>query len=299
MRGTDTEALVELFRSEELALVGRALTSESDIRGLLAVPGLDLHARTAVLVDDAGRLGGFVALHRAPQEGQLRAELVVAPRPEPENTAARLLGVLDDWFDHDATGAGVPVTVYQFPATPIAPLLADHRWSVVHSNTRLSADLTIWKEAPASDASRGVRVRVASARRDRQALYAVLSEANVAYWDQGVPGFDAFEEDQRAKEGEYPGVWLLAEIDRVPAGALVARTPPGRAWIAWLGVSSTARRRGLAAALLAKAFGLLIEAGHVTVEVDTDTDNETAIATYESTGMSVVGRADRWQRNRP
>lgn len=92
-------------------------------------------------------------------------------------------------------------------------------------------------------------------------------------------------------------MWLLAEHDGEPAGAVIARDPADRAWIAWLGVHPLYRHRGIASALLHTVFNELRRRGHRTVGVDVDAHNQTgANAVYEHAGMTATISADHWSK---
>ena len=83
----------------------------------------------------------------------------------------------------------------------------------------------------------------------------------------------------------------------MPAGAVIARDPAERAWIAWLGVPQAHRGRGIGTLLLHTAFNLLRERGHDTVGVDVDTRNSTgAVRIYERAAMAIRGTADQWRK---
>lgn len=285
--------MVELFGRIETAEIGQAGTNSADIRSLLAAPGLDVESRTRLLETDDGRLHGFVALHPAPQPGQLRAHIMVDPEAAAD-TAQVLFGQLDEWVAADAP-SGTPVTTFQFPHCLLHDRLAARGWAIVHSYTRLTVDLRVDESAKPSS---GIRLRAAASVADQQEIHAVLEDAIAGHWNHQRRGFEEFDRDQRRREGYDPGLWWLAEVDGVSAGAVIARDPAGRAWIAWLGVLDRFRGRGIAKLLLRNAFDQLRERGHETVGVDVDTHNATgAVGVYRAAGMSVLGRADQWQKS--
>jgi ribosomal protein S18 acetylase RimI-like enzyme len=127
-------------------------------------------------------------------------------------------------------------------------------------------------------------------------IHGVLETAIAGHWNHDRRDFENFLTDQRQRDGHDPSLWLLAELDRGPVGAVIARAPTDRAWIGWLGVLPEARGRGIATALLGTAFGRLHDRGHATVGVDVDTHNHTdAVAVYRRAGMRTVGTADQWR----
>lgn len=297
--GDDGEALVDLFGRVEAAEIGRRETSRADVRHLLAAPGLDVGSRTCVVESEDGRLVGFTALHPAPQAGQLRAHLAVAPGASAD-TASRLLRRIDAWAAADAPEDGIAATMFQLPGCLVHDALTGHGWSIVHSYTRLIVDLdaadtaVIGASAPSPT---GIRVRAAADDADRRTIHAVVEDAVAGHWNHRRRDFADFDRDQRGREGYDPGLWWLAEADGAPAGAVIARGPAERAWIAWLGVLEAQRGRGVGKLLLRTAFGELRTRGHHSVGVDVDTHNSTgAVAVYQAAGMAVLGTADQWRK---
>ncbi|MFD7003793.1 N-acetyltransferase [Streptomyces mirabilis] len=288
----DVDALAELLGLDEEATVGRRESGPAEARSMLAAPGLDLPSRTWTASGPDGGLLGFAALHPAPQPGELRAQLVVAPSPGAPAVTATLLDRLDVWVAHELPTPDTPVTLYQLPGCFPHDQLLSRGWTVVDSSSRLTVDLDAIRlpEHPAP------AVRAARNETDLRTVHSVLNEAFTDDPEHPHPDFDAFHHAQRRREGYNSDLWLLAELDSVPAGALIARDPDDRAWIAWFGVHPAHRRHGLGAQLLTTAFSLLRARGHRTVGVDVDTHNTGAMQAYTSAGMTLLGAADQWRR---
>jgi ribosomal protein S18 acetylase RimI-like enzyme len=292
----DSEALVDLFGRVEQAEIGRRGTTQADVLHLLTAPGLDVEYRTCVVESGDGRLDGFVALHPAPQAGQLRAHVVVAPDATAQ-IGQTLLCLLDEWVANDAPNANTSVTMFQMPRCRLHDLLTAQSWTVVHSYTRLTIDLTAADTHTPAQTQTNVRLRTAHNDLDRRAVHSVLEDAITGHWNHQRRTFTDFDRDQRQREGYDPNLWWLAEVDGTPAGAVIARDVPGRAWIAWLGVLEAHRGRGIGTLLLHTAFDLLRERGQQTVGVDVDTHNATgAVNVYKAAGMTVLGTADQWRK---
>jgi mycothiol synthase len=276
----DSEALVDLFGRAETAEIGRQETTRADVRDLLAAPGLDVASRTCVAESDDGRLHGFGALHPAPQAGQLRAHMVVAPGA-PEHTAGSLLLLIDKWVANDAPSSGTPVTMFQLPHCLAHDVLAAQGWSVVHSYTRLTINLDTADTPEPAQARAGVRLRATTSDLDRRTIHSVLEDAMAGHWNHRQLGFTEFDRDQRRREGYDPQLWWLAEVDGMSAGAIIARDPAERAWIAWLGVLDAFRGRGIGTLLLRTVFNVLRERGHLTVGVAVAYPNTTRAVNLE------------------
>jgi len=287
----DADGLLALYRAADLAEIGRPETSAADIADLLRAPGLDLRTRSLIVLD-GDRIIGVVLCHPAPQPGQLRAQLRLAPGDAATDLGRRLLDAVRDWALTDRATPNSPVTVFQLPGSLATAALRSAGWTKVHSYTRMIADLADHTATPPPN---GVRVRQAASRADMATVHHVLETAIAGHWNHHRRDFQDFLTDQQQRDGHDPALWLLAESAGGPVGAVIARAPADRAWIAWLGVLPEARGQGIAAALLGSAFTRLHDSGHVTVGVDVDTHNRTnAIAVYRRAGMRSVGTADQW-----
>ncbi|EWM17651.1 GNAT family N-acetyltransferase [Kutzneria sp. 744] len=292
----DAHALLALYRAADTAEVGRPETSAADITDLLHAPGLTLGTRSLVSVDDTG-ITGVVLCHPAPQPGQLRAQLRVAPGDTATALARTLLDAVHHWTLTDRAAPNSPVTLFQLPRSPAIPALRSAGWTKIHSYTRMIADL-IDHTAPPTPAD--VRVRPATSRADMATIHHVLETAIAGHWNHHRRDFQDFLTDQQQRDGHDTSLWLLAESAGNPVGAVIARAPADRAWIAWLGVLPEARGRGIATALLSSAFARLRDRGHTTAGVDVDTHNNThAIAVYNHAGMRPIGTADQWRASHP
>jgi mycothiol synthase len=292
----DTAQLVRLFRSADVTEIGQAETSVADIADLLRAPGLDLPTRSLVAVEDDQILGAALC-HPAPQPGQLRVQLRVAPADTAERLARMLLTSVREWVLADKINADMPVTLFQLPRSLAAPALVAQGWTKVHRYTRMIADLASCPDLPRTE---GVHVRPATSLEDMATVHRVLEAAISGHWNHKCRSFEDFLADQQQRDGHDPAMWLQAERDGLPVGAIIARGPLCRAWIAWLGVLPSARGCGIATTLLGSTFSLLRSRGHETVGVDVDTHNQTqAGAVYQRAGMREVGAADQWWKTFP
>ncbi|HEX4224899.1 MAG TPA: GNAT family N-acetyltransferase [Pseudonocardiaceae bacterium] len=289
----DVSALFDLFRRAERAELGEPYSTAVDIDRLLGTDGLDLPSRSMAILADDGRFDGFAALHPAPNQSALRAQLIVGPQ-RPTETASPLLDLLAAWAEADR-GDLDEVNAYQFPSALAGPALTAHGWRIVHSNTRLVVDLAA-PSVPFTPNPR-IRIRVAAQEAEQRLAHAILEDAIAADWNHRRSEFAEFLAGQQARPGYDPQLWFVAELDDEPAGVLIARDPEERPWVAWLGVAEIARGNGLAKHLLLTAFDAFRARGRRSVGVDTDTHNATdAVKVYERAGMVSQGTADAWAR---
>ena len=98
-----------------------------------------------------------------------------------------------------------------------------------------------------------------------------------------------------------PELWILAmDGDEVAGMALCASRRAGQedlGWVSSLGVRRPWRRRGLALAILRRAFGLLAARGKSRVGLGVDSQSLTgATRLYEKAGMHVVRELYEYER---
>lgn len=102
---------------------------------------------------------------------------------------------------------------------------------------------------------------------------------------EAFPPADAWGEGAIRTLLAMPGAVLLAEDD----GFLLARVAGGEAEVITLAVRPAARRRGLAARLLARALRACAGAGAAAMFLEVDTANAPALALYARAGFARVG----------
>jgi mycothiol synthase len=289
----DEPAILAMLRAAEAAEAGAPMSSGADVSHLFAAPGLGLATRSRIMLD-GDWADGLVLLHPAPQPGELRAHLIVSPAGAAGT--AELLGLIDDWADADRPdGARVEVTMFELPGFLGRDALIAAGWSVVRRYTQLSGDLDRVEPPRLEDRT---AVRAAASQADLAVIHGVIEDAVAGHWKHSRRDFAAFRASQQERDGYDPALWFLAQVDGEPAGAVIARAPPGRAWIAWLGVLPRHRGRGLAGALLRACFFELRQRGHRRAGVDVDSANESeAVAVYEKLGMEIVGEAEQWSKS--
>ena len=121
---------------------------------------------------------------------------------------------------------------------------------------------------------------------DAQALHSLLEHA---YRRGGgsVAAFETWLVEMTTDEEFDPQLWFLAESEGMLVGAVLCWTS---AFVKDVVVHESWRRRGLAQALLQRAFNALAARGATTVELKVEAENENAVRLYEGLGMQVVER---------
>jgi GNAT superfamily N-acetyltransferase len=114
---------------------------------------------------------------------------------------------------------------------------------------------------------------------------------------------ESFDRHWRDGAGFDPTAWWLARLDGHPAGILLAddsRAEYGDGFVRTLGVTESARGRGIARALLQTSFAEYARRGREHVILAVDSQNATgATQLYESVGMRPVVTIDAWSMTVP
>ena len=134
-------------------------------------------------------------------------------------------------------------------------------------------------------APNGVIVRAFETGRDERALHEVHEAAFADHWGFRPIPYATFEAEMYGAGDWDPSMAHLAEVDGEVVGHVVSFAGDGNVGI--LGVVPRWRGRGIAKALLRRAFAELAKRGHQEVRLEVDAQNPTgAVALYESVGMT-------------
>jgi ribosomal protein S18 acetylase RimI-like enzyme len=102
--------------------------------------------------------------------------------------------------------------------------------------------------------------------------------------------------DIRRKLTVQPEMFLLAVVDGVIVGSIMAGYEGHRGWINYLATAPEYRRRGIGVALMQAAERLLNDAGCPKINLQVRPGNDAAIAFYRSIGFDVEGAISMGKR---
>ena len=143
-------------------------------------------------------------------------------------------------------------------------------------------------------------IEIAPPEDDLAPVHEVLDAAFVDHWGNHSEPFEAWIEAHRSSPSHDPALWLLARDRGEPVAALTAAVWGDRGWIDDLGVLSSHRGRGIAAALLRRTFATLAARGCREARLSVDSQNATgATVLYQRVGMRVVWGFEQWERGVP
>ncbi len=155
------------------------------------------------------------------------------------------------------------------------------------------------EEEPGS-APAGVTIRAFETGRDERALHEVNEASFADHWGFRSIPYATFEAGMYGAEGWDPSLAHLAQVDEEVVGHVVALSFAGDGEVILLGVVPGWRGRGIAKALLRRAFAELAKRGHHEVRLGVDARNPTgAVALYESVGMTPYRSYDMFDLGTP
>lgn len=145
----------------------------------------------------------------------------------------------------------------------------------------------------------GVTIRSMTAQ-DTRSAYEIVESAFADHWNHHPRTYDEWWRQKSEGAGFDLGLWWLAEVDGRPVGVLIASRQMADEDAMYIAVVATlreARGRGVAKALLRKAFAAGLAEGWSTAKLNVDSSSSTsAPALYGAVGMTVAFVIHAWQQ---
>lgn len=273
--------------------------TQSLVDRLWARPRFDL-ATDAWIVEGEGELVGYGQVW-AESADHLSGFALVHPRHTGLGLGTALAGLVERRAAELVDGPArlLTATIPQDEAG--ARLLRGRGYAFARRFWYMEVGLDDVPPAAASGASAtdppGIVIRSLDPAHDLPATHAVLEAALADHWDWSATSFEEFL-DQNVRQGDFePDLWFLALDADQTVGALAGSAHADRGSVDLIGVLRSHRGRGLASALLRRAFDTFHERGLTHARLTVDSANPTgAVSLYERMGMRVVAAFDLWGR---
>lgn len=306
-RREDAEAVLAIYHSVSLAIVGEIEETIDDILHEWDSPELDLARDTRVVVDASDRIIGYGVLSSAGRPHLPIADLYTHPalRESDTHTEPYLIAWAVERARENlplvSPELRVAVQAYAYHEdVDYKPNLEAAGFRSVRHFFTMRIHFAQPPQPGALPA--GFRVRVATRDEDWRPIFDVRRDA----WRDHFGYVEGpYEQDyQRWKQGWEerfaPGCWLLIEDDQTIAGICLCEPTyggdEGHGWIQTVGVRRAYRQRGLAMALLQHAFVALYAMGRTGVSLGVDASSPTgAVRLYERAGMHIAKRAEMYE----
>src|SRR3954464_3904027 len=270
----DARAVFEVAAAEEQHDLGSVEIEEADIVGDWQRPSFEVSSST-VGVFDGDRLGAYSEV-----TDPWRADGAVHPAYRGRGLGTALAA----WTRDLARSRGSDVVGTPVPqGSPGDELLESlgyfERW------TSWILQLREGKEIEAQPLPDGFTIRTAETDADHRAAHDVLEDAFLEWSERKRQSFEDFAATSLLRPGFEPWHLRLAvDPDGAPVGVCLLMISDDVGYVDSLAVRRDQRRRGLARALLADAFGNARDHGARRSEIATDSRTG-ALSLYEKVGM--------------
>lgn len=291
-RVADVDAILALSHAVDTALVGAPDTPRDFVEMLFSSPFLDPGSDIWIVEDGSGAVVGCADLQSPNPEVSLEAFVRVHPAHTGRGLSTALLGIAEARARERAgTAEGVRFRAVAEPVdAPALALLASMGFERIRTFVHMERELgTLEGEVrpPEGVAFRGFRPE----DRDEWATFHRVIEAAFAdHFDAEHLELETFIEMWTGVPTWDPELVTFAEAGGEVVGAVVSNltATEGLGWLSDVGVLEAWRGRGIATALLLRAFADLAARGCDRVRLNVDAENTTgATRLYERAGMHV------------
>ena len=195
---------------------------------------------------------------------------------------------------------GIPVSVLHTAVNDAdasaAALVQSRGFAYVRTFRHLQIDLAGPPPDP-GEPPNGIAIRGIEPERDLRRVHAIFVEAFRHEWGYRAIPFDEWIEMEVKVPSFDPSLWLLATAADEAVGALSGVVWGERGWVGELGVLARWRGRGIASALLRRAFATFASRGLPRVMLNVDSQNSSgAVRLYERVGMRTARAWDVYEK---
>ena len=292
----DLDGVAEMLLADDLADTGQSDFDADFLRDQWSSPGLDLSVDAWVVTDPRSTIVGHANV--APDgDGKLKSWGLV----HPDHRGRGIGSVLLDRIEARAAervepGSGSVFTAVTDVDAAGAALVGSRGFERVRSFRHLQLDLDGPPLEP-GEPPPGIEINGIEPERDLVRIHAIFVEAFREEWGYRVIPFEEWSSLEVETTSYDPSLWLLATDGDEAVGALSGVVWGDRGWVGELGVRKPWRGRGIASALLRRAFATFASRELPRVMLNVDAANPTgAVRLYERLGMRTVRGWDVYEK---
>lgn len=292
----DLDAVVDLFARYDAATGGAGEPRREFLTWVWGQPWVDLDLDTRVAGPE-GSIAAYAHHLWDPEAGGPTASIACV---DPAEIGKGAGSALVDWMEERARTAGAEGTrLFVAAADAAGHGLMEHRG---YACVRTSWDMTrpVEPGLVVGEPPPGISITPFAPGADERTLYEVSESAFADHWGHRPTPYDSFVSAFYEAEDWDPSLAFLARSDGRAVGELVALEFQDLGYVASVGVERPWRGRGIARALLMRAFGELAARGQRRVELTVDATNPTgAVALYRRVGMAVRSETHIFEKPSP
>jgi mycothiol synthase len=293
----DLDGVAATLLADDLADVGESHFDADFVRDQWSLPGVELSEDGWVITDPNGTIVAH-ALVSPDGEGKLKSWGVVHPEHRGVGVGSALLDRMEARASERLRGlpGAVLHTAVTDTDTAGTALVRSHGFAHVRTFRHLRIDLDGSPRDP-GEPPPGIEVAGIEPDRDLRRVHAIFVEAFSGEWGYRVVPFEEWFGNEVEVPSFDPSLWLLATAGDEAAGALTGVVWGDRGWVGELGVLAPWRGRGIASALLRRAFATFAARGLPRVMLNVDSENSTgAVRLYERVGMRTARAWDVYEK---
>jgi mycothiol synthase len=280
----DLDAVVELVEAVQLEVMGATEDTREYLEWIWHVPYVDL-ARDTMLVSAGADLVGYAETFWDPSSsGPMSVGGVVRPSHRGRGIGTAILR------RNQEIARTRGVTALRHPGVHVADLTARaflEANGFTHVRNFYTMALALPSDRPPVRPE-GIEILPFRTGQDEQALYRNHEATFADHWGNVPESYESFVGEWYGSSDWVPELAYLAWAGDEAVGHAAALEFASRGYIGSLGVVRAWRGRGIAQALLHRAFADLAARGHPEVALGVDASSPTgAVALYEKVGMSV------------
>lgn len=290
----DLDGVAGMLLADDLADTGQSDFDADFLRDQWSAPGLDLSVDAWVVTGPASTIVGHANV--APEgDGKLKSWGLV----HPDHRGLGLGSVLLDRIEARAAerlGSGSVFTAVTDVDAAGATLVGSRGFERVRSFRHLQLDLDGAPPDP-GEPPPGIEIRGIEPERDLVRIHEIFVDAFREEWGYREIPFEEWSGLEVETDSYDPTLWLLATDGDEAVGALSGLVWGDRGWVGELGVRKPWRGRGIASALLRRAFATFASRDLPRVMLNVDAANPTgAVRLYERLGMRTVRGWDVYEK---
>jgi mycothiol synthase len=293
----DLDGVAATLLADDLADVGESHFDADFVRDQWSLPGVELSEDGWVITDPDGTIVAH-ALVSPDGEGKLKSWGVVHPEHRGLGVGSALLDRMEARASERLRGlpGAVLHTAVTDKDTAGMALVRSHGFAHVRTFRHLRIDLDGSPRDPGEPPS-GIEIGGIEPDRDLRRVHAIFVEAFSGEWGYRVVPFEEWFGNEVEVPSFDPGLWLLATEGDEAVGAITGVVWGDRGWVGELGVLAPWRGRGIASALLRRAFATFASRGLPRVMLNVDSQNSTgAVRLYERVGMRTARAWDVYEK---
>ena len=282
----DLDGVAATLLADDLADVGESHFDADFVRDQWSAPGVEPSEDGWVITDPNGTIVAH-ALVSPDGEGKLKSWGVVHPEHRRRGIGSALLDRMEARASERLRGlpGAVLHTAVTDTDTAGTTLVRSHGFAHVRTFRHLRIDLEASPRDP-GEPPPGIEIVGIEPDRDLRRVHAIFVKAFSGEWGYRAIPFEEWFGNEVEVPSFDPSLWLLATEGDEAVGALTGVVWGDRGWVGELGVLAPWRGRGIASALLRRAFAAFASRGLPRVMLNVDSENSTgAVRLYERVGM--------------